>query len=85
MTKNKVETVLWDTLYVLPGLPRTGTASTYTALEKLLPGHCHHMFRAKFCKNDPPFWSKASRGELCDEDWRNFITYDMNSDLVLSF
>ena len=76
------ETVFKRRFYLLPGLPRTGTASTYTALEKLLPGHCHHMFRAKFCKNDPPFWSKASRGELGDEDWRNFIRYDM--DMTLS-
>jgi hypothetical protein len=27
------------------GLPRTGTFSTYTALEILLPGKCHHMAR----------------------------------------
>ena len=27
------------------GLPRTGTLSTYTALEMLLPGKCHHMLR----------------------------------------
>ena len=27
------------------GLPRTGTMSTYTALEMILPGKCHHMAR----------------------------------------
>ena len=28
-----------------PGLPRTGTMSTFTALEMILPGKCHHMAR----------------------------------------
>ena len=55
------------------GLPRTGTLSTWTALEKLLPGKCHHMLRAFTGKNDGAFWTKASRGELSDEDWREFI------------
>ena len=29
----------------MSGLPRTGTFSTFTALERLLPGRCHHMAR----------------------------------------
>ena len=31
----------------LAGLPRTGTLSTFTALEMLLPGNCHHMARSQ--------------------------------------
>ena len=32
-------------LFISPGLPRTGTMSTYAALEMILPGKCHHMAR----------------------------------------
>jgi len=61
--------------YVLvgAGLPRTGTLSTFVALEKLLPGKCHHMLRAVTGPNDPKFWTKASKGEITDEDWREFM------------
>ena len=61
--------------YVLigAGLPRTGTLSTFTALEQLLPGRCHHMVRAAQEPRDHQFWLAASRGELGDEDWREFI------------
>ena len=31
--------------FISPGLPRTGTMSTYAALEMILPGKCHHMAR----------------------------------------
>ena len=31
--------------FAFSGLPRTGTKSTYTALEMILPGKCHHMAR----------------------------------------
>ena len=64
-----------DVEYVLigAGLPRTGTMSTCLALEKLLPGKCHHMVRAFTGPNDPPFWTKASRGELSEGDWREFL------------
>ena len=55
------------------GLPRTGTLSTWTALEQLLPGKCHHMLRAFMGPNDDQFWSRASRGELTDTDWKEFI------------
>ena len=42
------KTVTEPVSYVLigAGLPRTGTLSTFTALERLLPGKCHHMIRA---------------------------------------
>ena len=64
-----------DVEYVLigAGLPRTGTMSTCLALEKILPGKCHHMVRAFTGPNDPKFWTKASKGELSDEDWKEFI------------
>ena len=55
------------------GLPRTGTASTFTALEQLLPGRCHHMLRAFSDPEEPEFWSRAALGELTDADWLEFI------------
>jgi len=55
------------------GLPRTGTSSTFAALEQLLPGKCHHMLRAFIGKNDSKFWTLAGRGEVSEEDWREFI------------
>ena len=74
-----IEQIIQDLLlhYHSLGLPRTGTASTYTALERLLPGRCHHMFRAKTGKNDPAFWTQAARGELGDEEWKEFIRLGM--------
>ena len=33
------------------------------------------MFRAKTGSNDPAFWTQAARGELGDEDWREFIRW----------
>jgi len=64
-----------DVEYVVigAGLPRTGTLSTYLALEKLLPGKCHHMVRGFKGENDPEFFTRASRGELVDDDWKAFI------------
>ena len=55
------------------GLPRTGTASTFTALEQLLPGRCHHMLRAFSDPEEPEFWSRAALGDLTDTDWLEFI------------
>jgi len=55
------------------GLPRTGTMSTFTALEQVLPGKCHHMLRAMTGKRDATFWLKAKRGEVLEEDWKQFI------------
>ena len=40
-------------LFISPGLPRTGTMSTYAALEMILPGKCHHMAR---CWKGVFFW-----------------------------
>ena len=60
---------------IFVGLPRTGTLSTFVALEKLLPGKCHHMLRAINGPNDGKFWAKASKGELTDDDWKEFIRY----------
>merc|ERR1711892_1291162 len=56
--------------YVLigAGLPRTGTASTCTAIENLLPGRCHHMQVAIEGKQNAVFWLKAGRGEVREED-----------------
>jgi len=61
--------------YVLigAGLPRTGTASTCTAIENLLPGRCHHMQVAIEGKQNAVFWLKAGRGEVREEDWKIFI------------
>jgi len=55
------------------GLPRTGTASTCAALEKLLPGNCHHMIRAFTDKEGVDFWPKVAKGEALPEDWASFI------------
>ena len=55
------------------GLPRTGTLSTWTALEQLLPGKCHHMLRAFSGPHDLQFWTRAAAGELSDSDWLEFI------------
>ena len=65
----------WIHSKLFEGLPRTGTLSTFVALEKLLPGKCHHMLRAVTGPNDGKFWTKASKGELTDEDWREFMRY----------
>ena len=69
------KTVTEPVSYVLigAGLPRTGTLSTFTALERLLPGKCHHMARAAQDPGDHDFWLRASRGQLKDEDWLEFI------------
>eukprot|EP00092_Neocalanus_flemingeri_P009387 GFUD01010101.1.p1 GENE.GFUD01010101.1~~GFUD01010101.1.p1 ORF type:complete len:282 (+),score=55.81 GFUD01010101.1:104-949(+) len=63
-----------DFVLIGAGLPRTGTASTCSALEKLLPGKCHHMKRAFTGSQDAIFWPRAARGELLEEDWKQFIT-----------
>lgn len=66
--EDKVEFIL-----IGAGLPRTGTHSTFTALEQLLPGKCHHMLRAFTGKRDASFWPKASKGEVVEADWKEFI------------
>merc|ERR1712062_774101 len=70
LPKEEVEFIL-----IGAGLPRTGTLSTFTALEMLLPGNCHHMARVvrdKTTRNSN-FWPKAIRGEATREDWRHFV------------
>ena len=56
-----------------PGLPRTGTHSTFTALEQILPGKCHHMLRAFTGERDASFWPKVGRGEFQEANWKEFI------------
>ena len=45
------------------------------ALEKVLPGRCHHM--AKVFRDPAPseqqFWQRAQQGQLTDQDWLEFI------------
>jgi len=57
------------------GLPRTGTMSTYTALEMVLPGKCHHMARVGHDKSsrNVDFWLAAVGGGVTDEQWRTFV------------
>ena len=47
--------------------------STFSALELVLPGKCHHMLRAFTGKQDATFWPKVGRGEVLEEDWKQFI------------
>jgi len=60
-------------LVIGAGLPRTGTTSTFAALEQLLPGKCHHMKRTTNGNGDAIFWPRAERGEVLEEDWKQFI------------
>ncbi len=71
-----------DFVVIGAGLPRTGTTSTMTALQLLLPGRCHHMQSVfKIGKEEIDFWSKAMEDQqmksgkkiLSDEDWINFL------------
>ena len=70
---NKEVTEDVEFILIGAGLPRTGTLSTWAALERILPGKCHHMLRGCTGARDPAFWTRASRGDLSDEDWRQFI------------
>ncbi len=63
------------------GLPRTGTMSLKTALEKLLGGMCHHGSRVvKYGnKRQADFWTSMlnahDKGEAIDpEVWREFLS-----------
>jgi len=62
-----------DFVLIGAGLPRTGTHSTFTALEQILPGKCHHMLRAFTGEADASFWPKVERGEVREEEWKEFI------------
>jgi len=69
--KEEVEFIL-----IGAGLPRTGTTSTYAALEIILPGKCHHM-ASVFMDKTPTnknHWLKAAQGALSDMEWKQFIS-----------
>lgn len=53
------------------GLPRTGTKSLKTALERLLGGPCYHMLEFFAHPEHAPTWRDAFRGEL--PDWDSFL------------
>jgi len=57
------------------GLPRTGTMSTFTALEIILPGKCHHMARvvSDTSGRNRRHWTKAINNTVTDKEWRDFI------------
>src|SRR5687768_9459578 len=44
------------------GLGRTGTNSLMTALERLLGGECHHMYKV-FVNNEGEAWRDIGRGK----------------------
>ena len=62
-------------LVIGAGLPRTGTMTMQTALEKLLGGKCYHMkeFVLNGTKTDVQMFDKGLRGEAKTEDWREFF------------
>lgn len=45
------------------GLGRTGTNSLMTALEMILPGECHHMYKV-FVNDEGETWRDIGRGNL---------------------
>jgi len=57
------------------GLPRTGTLSLKTALTQLYSGKCYHMMDV-FAgdQEDVDVWVKAAKGEMKQEDWREFFS-----------
>jgi len=52
------------------GLPRTGTLSTKTALEMILPGKCHHMVTA-FQHQEQ--WRDILSGKADDQEFADFF------------
>eukprot|EP00091_Calanus_sinicus_P000876 TRINITY_DN10830_c0_g1_i2.p1 TRINITY_DN10830_c0_g1~~TRINITY_DN10830_c0_g1_i2.p1 ORF type:complete len:282 (+),score=72.09 TRINITY_DN10830_c0_g1_i2:151-996(+) len=73
LPKAKEQDMEVEFILIGAGLPRTGTHSTFTALEQLLPGKCHHMQRTMSGENDAVFWAKAGAGQVVEEDWKEFI------------
>jgi hypothetical protein len=57
-----------DLRVVGAGLGRTGTNSLKLALERLLGGHCYHMFEVARREGDTAVWQAAVRGEAVDWD-----------------
>ena len=51
------------------GLGRTGTASLKIALEELLGGRCHHMFKVD--ASQVPIWTRAAHHQM--PDWDDFL------------
>jgi len=64
-----------DFVLIGAGLPRTGTMSTYCALEMVLPGKCHHMARVSTDSSgrNLKFWPKAAAGEATEGEWKEFV------------
>merc|ERR1712071_504321 len=64
-----------DFVLIGAGLPRTGTMSTFTALEMILPGKCHHMVRAigDTTPRNRTLWLKAVKEKVTDDEWKQFI------------
>lgn len=56
------------------GLGRTGTNSLMTALEMILPGECHHMFKV-FVKDEAAKWLQIVRGDtaLLGEVMKDYV------------
>ena len=56
------------------GLGRTGTNSLMTALEMLLPGECHHMYKV-FINDQGATWRDIGRGQtdLLGEVMSNYV------------
>ena len=56
------------------GLPRTGTLSMKTALEKLLNGPCYHMFEVlNGGVEEIDHWEKVFNGKISPEEWKLFL------------
>ena len=56
------------------GLPRTGTLSMKTALEKLLNGPCYHMRQVlDGGVEEIDHWEKVLNGKISREEWKLFL------------
>lgn len=53
------------------GLPRTGTKSLQTALQRLLGGRCYHMHEVFEHLDHVPVWREALRRRM--PDWEDFL------------
>jgi len=64
-----------DFVLIGAGLPRTGSLSTFAALEMILPGKCHHMVRvgADRSGGNMRHWVRACKETVPDEEWKEFI------------
>ena len=56
------------------GLPRTGTLSMASALEKLLDGPCYHMRQVlDGGKEEQIHWEKVFNDNASKEEWKTFL------------